>query len=142
MAKGKQSQKVSSADPKSLELKLDKATQDGWPVWSVWLDGTPVHLEEVERVVYMLPSTYASPVRTKTDRASGFRMKESGPGHFRLYAKAIRRDGREVPLELAVDVGDQEPERESRGLKAASESITGLEAFPAAASPRPPRPAE
>ncbi|MGA9926533.1 MAG: pYEATS domain-containing protein [Isosphaeraceae bacterium] len=142
MAKGKQSQKVSSADPKSLELKLDKATQDGWPVWSVRLDGTAAHLEEVERVVYVLPSTYASPVRAKTDRASGFRMKESGPGHFRLYAKAIRRDGREVPLELAVDVGDQEPERESRGLKAASESITGLEAFPAAASPRPPRPAE
>ena len=142
MAKGKQSPKASSADLKSLELKLEKGTEDGWPVWSVRLDGNPAHLEEVKEVRYILPSTYASPVRTETDRASGFQMKESGPGRFRLYAKAIRRDGREVPLELAVDVGDQEHEPESRGLEAASESIRVLEAFPAAASARLPRPAE
>src|SRR5262249_29971460 len=56
--------------------------------------------------IYVLPSTYANPVRTKNDRASRFLLEEEGSGTFTLYARAVRSDGKEVSLERKVDLSE------------------------------------
>jgi hypothetical protein len=124
MAKSRRPAKP-AVHPKSLHLVLEKQLTDGEWAWSVALAGEPHHLDEVDHVVYILPSTFPNPVRTKSDRASGFRMEEEGPGQFTLYAKVVRKDKQEVPLRREVNLSaaagpaDTEPPTEARAGGAA-----------------------
>src|SRR5262249_7971726 len=71
------------------------------------------HLDEVDHVVYVLPDTFPNPVRTKKDRASGFRMSKEGPGRFTLHARVVRKNEqvvvlhREMALEVTAGTADQ-----------------------------------
>src|SRR5262249_10500422 len=104
MAKSRTTPTVSA---KSLELELEiQKSIDGLAVWAARLKGEPAHLAEVNHVIYVLPSTYANPVRTKNDRASRFLLEEEGSGTFTLYARAVRSDGKEVSLERKVDLSE------------------------------------
>jgi transcription initiation factor IIF auxiliary subunit len=66
---------------------------------SVWLEGSPEELDNVDRVVYILHPTFHNPVREVDDRSTKFRLDTSGWGTFTIHAKAVHRDGRETPLE-------------------------------------------
>lgn len=72
--------------------------KDRWE-WSVWVDGPPEELDALDRVIYVLHSTFNDPVRTVTDRSTKFRLRTSSWGTFTIHAKAIRKDGGETTLE-------------------------------------------
>jgi transcription initiation factor IIF auxiliary subunit len=72
--------------------------KDRWQ-WSVWLDGPPEELDEIDHVRYILHSTFHDPVREVRNRANNFRLDTSGWGTFTLYAKAVHKDGHETPLQ-------------------------------------------
>ena len=99
MAKKRASQP--GPDPKSLDLELHvtKST-NGLAEWRACLKGEEAHLNEVERVIYVLPSTYANPVRTKSDRTSRFLLEEECSGDFTLHARVIRSNRYVSPSHL------------------------------------------
>jgi len=66
--------------------------------WSVWLEGAPQELDDVDRVVYILDPTFHNPVREVEDRTTKFRLDTAGWGTFTIRAKAIHRNGLETPL--------------------------------------------
>ena len=84
----------------SLDISQDETYlgKDRWE-WSVWVDGPPEELDALDHVVYVLHSTFHDPVRSVGDRATKFRLRTSGWGSFTIHAKAIRKDGSEIPLE-------------------------------------------
>jgi len=67
--------------------------------WSVWLGGTSEELDNVDHVMYVLDRTFHNPVRTVNDRSSNFRLEDATWGAFKLYAKVLHKDGRELDLE-------------------------------------------
>jgi len=83
--------------PVALTQDAKYAGNDRWE-WAVWLDGPPGELDKIERVQYVLHPTFLKPVREVADRSTNFRLETSGWGTFRIHAKAIYKDGRQVPL--------------------------------------------
>ena len=81
----------------SIQQEARYLDHDYWK-WSVWLEGAPEELDDVERVVYILHPTFHDPVREVRDRATKFRLDTAGWGTFTIRAKAIHRDGRETAL--------------------------------------------
>ena len=67
--------------------------------WSLWVDGPTEELDFIDHVVYRLDSTFHDPVRTISERSTNFRLSTSGWGTFKIYAKAVMKDGPEIPLE-------------------------------------------
>jgi transcription initiation factor IIF auxiliary subunit len=96
--------------PLSINQSQEYVGNDRWK-WSVWLDGTQTEISDIDRVVYILHPTFHKPVREITDRSTNFRLNTSGWGTFRLYAKAIHRDGRETTLnhDLVLQYPDGTP---------------------------------
>src|SRR5262245_21531778 len=82
----------------SISQEATYVGNDRWK-WSVWLDGPADELDSIDHVTYVLHPTFHRPVRDTRDRASKFRLETSAWGTFRIYAKAMYKDGREVPLE-------------------------------------------
>jgi len=66
---------------------------DDWWHWWVWIEGPDAALDQIDRVVYTLHSSFPDPVRTVTDRSSKFRLEASGWGVFRVHAKVFTRGG-------------------------------------------------
>ena len=87
----------------SIQQEAHYLDHDYWR-WSVWLEGTPRELDDVERVVYILHPTFHDPVREVTDRASKFRLDTAGWGTFTIRAKAFHRDGRETALKHDLEL--------------------------------------
>jgi NTE family protein len=80
--------------------------------WSVWISGPADQLDSVERVTYTLHASFPDPVRTVTDRSTGFRLETGGWGVFRLYATVHYRDGSSEDLEHDLELtspDDREP---------------------------------
>jgi len=73
-----------------------------WWDWWVLLDGSKVELDQVEKVVYTLHSTFPNPVRTVSSRAESFMLKAAGWGVFRIYATVHRKEG--SPLKMHHDL--------------------------------------
>src|SRR5579864_7608329 len=72
----------------SLQIRQGFEYQgDDWWRWWVWIDGPDEALDRVDHVVYTLHPTFPNPVRTVGDRASGFRLKATGWGAFKIRAK-------------------------------------------------------
>ncbi len=96
----------------ALSLKQEEhyAGQERWK-WSVWVDGSPEELDQIDHVVYILHKTFPNPVREIGDRESNFRLNTSSWGTFTIYAKAVRRDGQQIPLqhELVLRYPDGTP---------------------------------
>jgi NTE family protein len=72
--------------------------------WSVWISGPADQLDSVERVTYTLHASFPDPVRTVTDRSTGFRLETGGWGVFRLYATVHYRDGSSEDLEHDLEL--------------------------------------
>jgi transcription initiation factor IIF auxiliary subunit len=66
--------------------------------FSVWLEGAPVELDEIDYVTYILGATFHEPVRRVHDSETGFRLEASSWGGFTLHAKAVQKDGGEIPM--------------------------------------------
>ncbi len=81
----------------SIEQDARYAGKDRW-TWSVWVEGNPSQLDDIDRVVYILHPTFHNPVREVEDRNSKFRLDTSSWGTFTIRAKAIHRDGSETSL--------------------------------------------
>lgn len=69
-----------------------------WWDWSVWLDASPKDLEQIDHVEYTLHPTFPKPVRRVADKSTNFRLNTGGWGTFKVRAKAVLKDGQEVPL--------------------------------------------
>jgi transcription initiation factor IIF auxiliary subunit len=84
--------------------------QERWE-WSVWVEGSGEELDQIDHVTYVLHKTFPNPVREIHDRATKFRLDTAGWGTFTIYAKAVRRDGTEIPLqhELVLRYPDGTP---------------------------------
>jgi len=84
-----------------MALTIRQETQyrgnDRWQ-WSVWLDGTPEELDDVDHVMYVLHHTSPNPVREIRDRSTSFRLDTFGWGAFRIYARVFHKGGQETPL--------------------------------------------
>lgn len=66
---------------------------DDWWNWSVWIEGSPEELDEIEWVEWCLHPTFPDPIRRVTDRSSGFRLDTGGWGVFAMTAIVHRKDG-------------------------------------------------
>ena len=84
--------------PLSMQQDAIYLGKDRWK-WSVWLDGAPEELDRIDRVMYILHPTFHQPVREVSNRATKFRLDTSGWGTFTIHAKAVHKDGPEVPLQ-------------------------------------------
>jgi len=72
--------------------------------WRIWIVGPEKELDQIDHVVYTLHPTFPNPVRTTADRASNFRLETAGWGTFRIYAKAVLKDGSENHLEHDLEL--------------------------------------
>ena len=82
-----------------LKIRQDQQyVSDDWWKWSIWVDGPQPDLDEIEKVVYLLHSTFPNPVRTVTDRDSNFRLEAAGWGTFTIRAKVHFKGGRTESL--------------------------------------------
>lgn len=79
--------------------------------WAVWLEGSQEQLDAIENVVYTLHRSFPNPVRTITDRSTGFRIESSGWGTFTIYVEVIRKDGDRIALEHELELNYPEEQR-------------------------------
>jgi transcription initiation factor IIF auxiliary subunit len=95
----------------SLTIKQDfEYKGSDWWMWSVWIDGPEVELDDLDHVEYTLHPTFPKPVRVVNDRDSKFRLSAAGWGVFTIYVKAMHKNGQatrlEHELELLYDDGE------------------------------------
>ncbi|HRW10265.1 MAG TPA: hypothetical protein P5121_34415 [Caldilineaceae bacterium] len=95
-----------------MELYIAQDSQaqgSGWWRWSVWLDGAPEALNQVNTVDYILHPTFREPVQQVTNRNSNFRLDASGWGEFLIRANVHLHDGSTQRLEqwLHLDADEQ-----------------------------------
>lgn len=79
---------------------------EGWWKWSVWVEGSPEDLAEIESVTYRLHPTFPNPVVHVTNASTKFRLTSAGWGEFAIAADVKMRDGRIVRLERWLELGD------------------------------------
>src|SRR4051794_8520264 len=85
-----------------IHIKQSIKYQGGdWWKWSVWIEGNEDDLKRIEKVTYMLHRTFPNPVRTVTQRASGFRLNGSGWGEFTIHAVVVNADGQSHKLHMS-----------------------------------------
>lgn len=80
-----------------LAQKDDYQGEDWWH-WRVWLKGRASALNQVQRVVYQLHSTFPDPVREIDDREGSFGIDAEGWGGFTIHARVELKDGRRLRL--------------------------------------------
>lgn len=100
-----------------MDLQLVQEAQEkepGWWQWSIWLDGPAEELDQVERVEYILHSTFREPVQTVTDRATNFRLNAGGWGEFMIYAHVYLEDGHVEKHEHWLTLRDAPPRARRR----------------------------
>jgi hypothetical protein len=81
----------------TLKQQAKYIGHDRWE-WSVWLDGKPAELAQVEKVVYTLHPTFPLPVIEVKDRRTGFRLDSGGWGEFEIYAESHLKNGKTKKL--------------------------------------------
>lgn len=84
---------------------------EGWWTWSVWVEGSPEDLADVQSVTYRLHPTFPSPVVHVTEASTNFRFSSAGWGEFRIAANVTLKDGRTVRLERWLDLKDAKHDR-------------------------------
>ncbi len=78
----------------SIEQTAKQNKTRNWR-WSIWLEGSEGELDKLQSVTYQLHPTFTNPIRTITNRKSGFRLKSSGWGQFMIYMTLQYHDGTE-----------------------------------------------
>lgn len=88
--------------------QLDDYKLDDWWNWSIWIEGSPSELDQIDHVIYKLHPTFPEPVRVTRDRSSNFRLESAGWGEFTILAKVVLKSGEEIRLshELALHYPD------------------------------------
>jgi hypothetical protein len=84
-----------------VEQEATPQEGDRWN-WSVWLEGPPDELDDVESVTYFLHSTFPDPIRTVTERNTKFKLEATGWGMFTINLEIQRKHGR--PLQRSHDL--------------------------------------
>lgn len=80
----------------SIRQRSSYLGNDSWR-WSVWLDGSSVDMSKVDHVVWHLHPTFSPPIRSVSDRSTGFRLSARGWGTFELRA-VIYGSNSETPM--------------------------------------------
>jgi transcription initiation factor IIF auxiliary subunit len=99
--------KADMNDKLQIRLKNSSAWQGGdrWK-WSVWVEGKPETIEQIDRVEYLLHPTFPNPLRVITNPASNFRLDSKGWGEFMVHAKVITKRGHTIELNHWVRLSD------------------------------------
>ena len=94
-----------------LVQQADTYRGDNYWDWSVWLEGPPAELDQIEYVEYRLHPTFPDPVRHIRNRSSKFTLSAAGWGGFTIYVNVIFRDGSRLPISypLGLKRSVQEP---------------------------------
>ena len=64
----------------------------GYFRWSVWVDGPPIEMHQIDEVHYFLHSTFPEPHRIRRDRSDGFKLKSAGWGEFNIVIEIHLKD--------------------------------------------------
>ena len=91
----------------AIRIKHDSEYKgnDWWKMW-IWLEGSKEELDQIDHVVYVLDPTFPNPVRTVEDRDSKFRLDTAGAGEFSIHAKAVTKDGTNIPIKYDLRLSD------------------------------------
>jgi pYEATS domain-containing protein involved in immunity/TIR domain-containing protein len=86
--------------------------RDRWQ-WSVWIEGLPRELAEIESVTYHLHPSFPSPVRVVKDRRSKFKLDATGWGTFTINAEIRLKDGPVLRRshDLVLEYPEEPPEK-------------------------------
>lgn len=87
---------MASSTTANLDIRIAQDQNyhgDDWWSWSIWIEGDDAELDRIERVVYQLHRTFPDPVRTRTERASKFKLEAEGWGVFTIYARVFTHEG-------------------------------------------------
>lgn len=97
----------------SLRLVNDSQPhREGWWKWSVWVDGSPEDVGEIDSVTYHLHPTFPTPVVPITDPSTKFRLTSVGWGEFAIAANVTMKDGRTIRLERWLELGDDAKDKD------------------------------
>jgi hypothetical protein len=97
-----------------LENDSKPLAEDRWQ-WSVWVEGPPEELAQVQSVTYRLHPTFPKPVVQVSDGTANFKFSSAGWGEFMITAHVEMKDGRTIRLERWLDLGGaQESRKEGR----------------------------
>ena len=88
---------------------------DGLWKWSAWIETDA--LEEIEEVVYTLDPSFFNPVRRVKNRDSRFLVEDTTSSAFTVFGRIRFLDGRDLRMEVRLDVTSEEPRPASAGLK-------------------------
>jgi hypothetical protein len=87
------------------DRELVRQGKDRW-TWSVWIDGPPERLDEIEYVEYIPHPTFREPVRRVADRSSQFRLNSRGWDEFTIHANVITHAGQKLRLDHWLKLED------------------------------------
>ena len=75
-----------------------------WYDWAVYVDEDTEKLDAIDQVTYFLDQNFANPVRTITDKSSGFAMTNSGWGQIDVKARISYKDGHSEQTTYRLDL--------------------------------------
>jgi transcription initiation factor IIF auxiliary subunit len=87
--------------PETSALRIEQSEKyedEDWWSWSIWVEGPERELDQIEFVEYTLHPTFPKPVRSIKTREDKFKLSTGGWGVFEIFARAVKKDGSEVPL--------------------------------------------
>ena len=98
---------------------FDYAGNDYWH-WRAWIEAEPAMMQAVDKVVWLLHPSFKRTRITTANRSSGFMLKASGWGTFRLRAEVVLNSGesRTLSKTLKLEYPDDHATAATRGLSA------------------------
>lgn len=75
--------------------------------WEVFIQEDEERLDEIDYVIYFLHKTFPNPIRTITDRDSGFSLKSRGWGEFEIGIKVVFKDGQTEQEKYWLDLSKE-----------------------------------
>lgn len=103
---------------------------NNWWKWSVWIDGPPAVLNDIQSVTYKLHSTFDNNVREQTNANEKFRLSSEGWGEFTIHAEIKPKSGPRITkrhwLTLAYPSA---PRAMSRGFTATQDKAPSSTVF-------------
>jgi len=97
--------KTKKTEATHIEIEQSYQYRDNdWWDWEVHLNGPAEELKNVSSVVYQLHNTFPKPVREVSTRRNRFKLKTSGWGNFKIYARVKMKDGSARVLEHDLEL--------------------------------------
>lgn len=116
---------------------FDYAGNDYWH-WRAWIEAEPAMMQAVDKVVWILHPSFKRTRISAADRSTGFMLKASGWGTFRLRAEVVLKSGesRALSKTLKLEYPDDHAPVATRGLAAGTGQPVGNNVGDAVAPPR------